>query len=207
MSKGRKVTNTHNEDFAHHIRELWKAIRRIDNDHHPTLPQYDPTNFPDNFPSDPVAGQVALSSLASLAKEGYGFDGDSWFKFGGKPGPFYYLGTMGADNANGPTDTYLALNPPPYNVTPIPYMNGWTNSFLNNTGPGRFRLEADGSIGVYGGVIGGADGTQVAQLVAVPSPLGGWDYPESNSSADGLSTFTYAVRADLSLWVMKTGIV
>lgn len=207
MAKIRKVTHSADEDFALAIRTIRKQLERAINNKRVTVPLYDFTDFPANMPQDSDAGQIAIAS-DQTTKKAAGYDGDTWFLLGGSAGPWYYFGTPGADNANGDTDTYLAQNPAPYDTDGIPYINGFTNTFAGNVGPGRYRLEATGDIGIYGGIAGGADGDQISTLVGVPAPLGGWDYPFTNSNSDPLDgDFTMILKSDLTLWMGLSNII
>lgn len=182
------------------MRILKRRVSQLENDRNPTLPIYDSTNFP----IDAVNGQVALDATL---KEAWAYTNGVWWPIGGTAGPWYYFGTPGEDNSLGDTDSYLALNPAPYDTDGIPYINGWTNSFADNTGPGRYRLESTGDIGIYGGYTGGADDTQVSTLVGMPGTLGGFDYPDDGSASDGSSMFTFSVKADMSFWIKRTALV
>lgn len=125
-----------------------------------------------------------------------------WFRINGV-GPWIYYGTPGVDGV----DAQLAANPHPYATGdtpgPSPFVNSWTNSFVNGVSPFRARITPMG-IQTQGGVVGGADNTILTTLVGVPPP----DYfvPDSNSSDDLTSVFTFGIDTDLTVLIGRTGI-
>lgn len=126
----------------------------------------------------------------------------AWFRINGV-GPWIYYGTPGVDGV----DAELAANPHPYATGdtpgPSPFVNSWTNSFINGVSPFRARITPMG-IQTQGGVTGGADMTVLTTLVGVPAP--DYNVPDSNSADDLGSVFTFMIDTSLNVTVGVTGI-